>query len=223
MAEFLLRDPKNHVIGLSRSNNLEHPNFSWHKLDLGDPEAVKKFRFSYHPDAGKIWLINNAGAISQIKPVGKQNPDKLIRDFNLNLVAPALLMNSFIDAFRDAKADRVILNVSSGAGKSPIDGWSAYCASKSGLDLFSRVVQTEQKTTAKYGIRIFSIAPGVVDTQMQTDIRSAAPSDFSRLDDFHKYKNEHSLADPRLIAEKYFHILAEIGNPENIVFSVKDH
>ncbi len=223
MAEFLLRDPQNVVIGLSRTNSLSHPNFTFHKLDLCDLDAVRKFSFAYHPDAKKIWLINNAGALSQIKPVGKLNAEKIIRDYHLNLVAPSLLMNTFIDTFKGQACDRLILNISSGAGKNPIDGWSTYCASKAGLDLFSRVVDQEQKTTSKNDIRIFSIAPGVVDTQMQVDIRSAASADFSRLNDFHTYKNDNILADPHLIAEKYFSILAKLENPETIVFSVKDH
>ncbi|MCC7301577.1 MAG: SDR family NAD(P)-dependent oxidoreductase [Bacteroidia bacterium] len=223
MAEYLLRDHTNHVVGLSRTNTLSHPNFSWHKLDLSDPAAVKAFRFSYHPGAGKIWLINNAGTIGQIKPAGKLNPDQLIACFHVNLVSPAVLINSFIEAFREENCDRMIVNVSSGAGKNPIDGWSSYCASKSGLDMFSRVVDKEQKISRQTGIRIFSIAPGIVDTQMQTEIRSASPSDFSRLEDFQKYKNDNVLGDPRLTAEKYFSILAKIGSPEEIVFSVKDH
>jgi benzil reductase ((S)-benzoin forming) len=185
-------------------------------------EEVKKFTFSYHGDAKKIWLINNAGIISKVRYCGRNYSDSIIADFNVNLVSPALLMNKFMSVFADSPAEKFIINVSSGAGKNPIDGWSTYCSAKAGLDMYSRVVDLEQKT-GKTGFRIFSIAPGIVDTRMQDEIRKSDPENFSRIEDFKNYKNTHQLSDPLLVAKKYFSILA---NPENLnqpVFSLKDY
>ncbi len=223
MAEYLLTDKNNFVSGYARNNSISHPNFVFQKVDLSDLEAAQKISFEAIKDAARIVLINNAGAIMQVKPSGKANPGITIRELNLNLLTPILLINKFMEAYRTLNCEKLIVNVSSGAGKSVIDGWSTYCAAKAGIDHYSRVVDAEQKLVAENRFRVVSIAPGVVDTQMQTDIRSADPSDFSRLSDFQKYKNDKVLADPKLIAEKYFSILANLDKIDQVVFSVKDH
>ncbi len=89
--------------------------------------------------------------------------------------------------------------------------------------MFSKVIDAEQKSTAKYGFRVFSIAPGIVDTQMQTDIRSASKENFSRLNDFLNYKQSGQLADANSVAEKYFRILADLSSIKEVVISVKDY
>lgn len=222
MVEYLLQDDGNRIIGISRNSSINHKHYTHLPVDLSDVNAVKSIPFKSHPDAQSIVLINNAGAIGMVKPVGKLDNDVIIRDFNLNLIAPVILTNNFIAAYANASCERIIINVSSGAGKNPIDGWSVYCASKSGLDLFSRVVDVEQNSTNKKGFRIFAIAPGVVDTQMQTQIRASSKEDFSRLEDFINYKSTNTLADPNFIAEKYFRILAKAKELNQVVFSVKD-
>ena len=63
-----------------------------------------------------------------------------------------------------------ILNISSGAGRNPYEGWGAYCTTKAGLDHFSRVVAMEQ-ANEQYPVEIVSIAPGIIDTDMQATIR----------------------------------------------------
>ncbi len=222
MAEFLLKEKENTVIGIARSRSIEHRNYKHITLDLSDVSKVKGFQFEKHPDAKNIFLVNNAGAMGEVKPVGRLSNDTLIKDYNLNLVAPCLLMNNFIPAYKDSVAEKIILNISSGAGKYPIDGWSVYCASKAGLDLFSRVIDLEQKTTAKHGFHVFAIAPGVVETDMQTNIRKVPKEDFSRLDDFVNYKSTGQLLDPAVVAEKYFRILAHPSSLKDVVLSLRD-
>jgi NAD(P)-dependent dehydrogenase (short-subunit alcohol dehydrogenase family) len=60
----------------------------------------------------------------------------------------------------------VVINVSSGAAANPLVGWSAYCASKAGLSILTRVLAIEESDAR--GIRVYGFAPGVVDTEMQT-------------------------------------------------------
>ena len=59
----------------------------------------------------------------------------------------------------------VVINVSSGAAVNPFAGWSAYCASKAGLSILTRVLAIEESDAR--GIRVYGFAPGVVDTEMQ--------------------------------------------------------
>jgi len=222
IAELLLKDKENFVVGISRKCTIENKNYRHVTLDLTNLYDVRKFKFENHTDAKRICLINNSGAIGQVKPVGKLSNEQIINDYNLNLIAPSILCNDFIAAYKDVQTEKIIVNVSSGAGKNPIDGWSVYCTSKAGIDLFSKVIDVEQKTIAKFGFRIFSIAPGIVDTQMQTDIRSAEKENFSRLNDFINYKNSGQLVETGLVAEKIFNILAKQKSIPETVISVKD-
>ncbi len=88
--------------------------------------------------------------------------------------------------------------------------------------MFTRVADKEAVLGRYSGFRILSIAPGVVDTQMQEEIRSSNEADFSRIADFENYKKSGKLADAAEVACKYLYL---INNPEKIpgvVFSVND-
>lgn len=229
-AEHLLENPSNRVIGMSRQRTIEHPNYDHFFLDLTDANAVADFKFELHANAKKIYLINNAGALGFIKPIGKLDASTIIKSYTLNLVAPCILTNSFMSCYDSVDAEKVILNISSGAGKNPIDGWAVYCASKSGIDMFSRVVDAEQKVRATNaqenihkGFKIFSIAPGVVNTTMQEEIRGAASEDFSRLQDFIAYKQEDKLAEPEFVSRKYIRVLSNIDSIKEVLTSIKDY
>lgn len=222
MVDCLLQDKDNHVTGISRTELPGKQGYEHVTMDLSDVTAVSGFEFRQLKDATRIVLINNAGAISKIKPLGQQDTDEMIRDFHVNLVSPALLINKFIDAYKDYAAEKMIVNVSSGAGKNPVDGWSTYCASKAGLDMLTKVADKEASMGRYGGFSILSIAPGVVDTQMQQQIRNSKADDFSRIAEFEQYKESGKLADPETIARKYIFL---INNPEKIpgvVFSVND-
>jgi benzil reductase ((S)-benzoin forming) len=223
LAEHLLQiAPDNLVIGISRTQVISHKNYTHFSLDLGDPSQVKDFHFPPHHDAKRLVLINNAGIVGLIKPAGKLQAEAIIRNYTTNLVSPTILINSFIEAYRGWNSPKLIINISSGAGKNPIDGWGPYCASKAGIDMFSRVVDEEQKLNQDFPFRIMSVAPGVIDTQMQEDIRNAAPEDFSRLSHFINYKIEDQLAHPDIVARKYAHILMHPEKFPEVLFSVKD-
>jgi benzil reductase ((S)-benzoin forming) len=148
----------------------------------------------------------------------------------LNLIAPSVLTNSFIDCYNTVDCEKVILNISSGAGKNPIDGWAVYCSSKAGLDMFSRVVDEEQKVRAQHPMdnihkpfRIFSIAPGIVNTEMQSGIRSAEREDFSRVEDFISYKVNNELSEPTVVSEKYLKLMENLNSIKDVLSSIKDY
>lgn len=222
MAEALLSEPGNQVTGLSRSNTISHERFTHVPLDLSDLQQVREWKFPQLPSAKKIVLVNNAGMIGDVKYAGRMSEDDIVRTYNVNLVAPSLLVNSFLRSYSEQPAEQVILNVSSGAAKNPIDGWSIYCATKAGLDHFSRTVAEELKQAGKTQVHLFSVAPGVVDTSMQEQIRSSSDADFSRLEQFIDYKKSDQLLSPSLVASKYLAILGFPKNYGEIVFSLRD-
>ncbi|MCF6239768.1 MAG: SDR family NAD(P)-dependent oxidoreductase [Bacteroidales bacterium] len=213
LALHLLQNEENYVIGLSRTNVIKNERFEFIPINLKNFDEVKKFQFIDIQDADKIVLINNAGIIGHINHVGAIDNNSIYETFMVNSIAPAVLMNNFIKAYQKQKIEKIVLTVSSGAGRHAIESWAAYCASKSAIDMFSWVADEEQKLSKNdYPVKIFSVAPGIVDTQMQTQIRNTDKSDFSGVDKFIEYKNKNMLNSPEKTAELLGQILQ---NPEN--------
>jgi benzil reductase ((S)-benzoin forming) len=222
IAELLLEDENNFITGLSRNKIISHENYRHVSIDLGDLNSVKNFKFEQYSDANRVVLINNAGTLGKVGRMGKHRPDNIINSYNVNLLSPTILINSFINTYRDVKAEKIIINVSSGAGKHPIEAWGVYCASKAALDMLSRVIQEEQAVTGE-GFRIVSIAPGVVDTKMQEEIRSSSPDEFSRRNDFISYQAQGHLLDPGHAASRFIEIISNLTKINEVIFSLKEY
>jgi len=222
IAELLLEDETNRVIGLSRSNTISHRNYKHITIDLTDLNSLRNFEFEIAGDASRIVLINNAGTLGKVGRMGKHITDSIINSYNVNLLSPTILMNSFIRAYRKVKTEKIIINISSGAGKHPIEAWGVYCASKAALDMLSRVIAEEQVVTGE-GFRIASIAPGVVDTKMQEEIRGNSPEDFSRRNDFVEYQSQGHLLDTCIVAAWYVEIISRLTKFKDIVFFLMEY
>jgi len=222
IAEQLLANPENFVTGLSRTSTITHERYTHVEMDLSNIEQVSKFNFPVLEQAKKIALVNNAGAIGEVHYVGKLEDDSIVQAYNINLVAPTILTNSFLNSYASNSAKQIIINVSSGAGKNAIDGWSVYCATKAGLDMFTKVTAEELKIADKKNVFIFAVAPGIVDTAMQDQIRTASTGDFSQVQRFIDYKKSDQLAQPGFVAGKYLSILDVPEKFTDVVFSVKD-
>jgi benzil reductase ((S)-benzoin forming) len=222
IATLLLADPHNFVIGFARNCSIEHERYTHIKIDLSDDEQVKEWTFPELKNATKIALVNNAGTLGTIRYVGNLDAAEIVQTFQLNLISPTILTNSFLKKYISNTVTQIIINVSSGAGKNPIDGWSVYCATKAGVDLFTKTIAEELKILNRKNIFVFSVAPGVVDTQMQSQIRLANKDDFSRVKTFVDYKNLAYLEQPDNVASKYLGILAHPEKFKEVVFSVKD-
>jgi benzil reductase ((S)-benzoin forming) len=222
IAEALLESAENKVIGISRSASISHANYQHITLNLADPAKRNEWKFPPLADATGIYLINNAASVSEIRYAGRFDSENTNHDYQVNLIAPTELTNAFLAAYSEKKIEQIIINISSGAGQSAIDGWSVYCSCKAGLDHFTRVVHEELKLAKKDHVRIFSVAPGIVDTAMQDAIRTANSADFSRLDQFIDYKKSDQLVDPRTVAQKYLSILGFPKKFGESVFSVRD-
>ncbi len=178
----------NTVIGISRSGNKELPNLIQHSIDLSNTETLEAtfteiLKAIDFEKATGVFLINNAGLLAPMKPVQKATGRDITKHISVNVIAPMILSSTFIRELSELNIRKRILNISSGAGKNPYFGWSAYCTSKAGIDMFSRTVSVEQKE-AKNPVEVISFAPGVVDTEMQSEIRSTDEEDFINLPRF---------------------------------------
>ena len=203
------------VTGISRRPGIDHPNFRHVAADLYKLEEVENLRFSADEDE---WvLVNNAGTIGDVKPVANMDAHKVADSFFLNLTAPVILTQKFIAAAQEQGKKALIINISSGAARFAIPSWSTYCAAKAGLDHFTRVVQTDHPE-----VKCLGISPGIVDTEMQDDIRSRKPEDFPEHKRFVEYKKNNELQNPTEVGEK---ILKFVTNPEkapDIIFELRD-
>ena len=136
-------------------------------------------------------LFNNAGVISPVGPLEKVDAAELERNLAVNFTAPILLMRRFLRVTASTPLRRIV-NISSGAGRRPVFGWTAYCAAKAGLDMASRVVALEAAERG-FAIEVSSLAPGVIDTAMQEKVRSASAEDFVEVDRFRALKADATL------------------------------
>ena len=146
-------------------------------------------------EATSFTLINNAATVEPVGKVSSLSSEAIQQAIELNLTAPIELSNEFMQVLGDMPVEKQIVNISSGAGRNAYEGWGIYCTTKAGLDRFSEVVRLEQQRS-KYPTGIVSIAPGIIDTDMQETIRSSSIEGFPLLDQFIDYKETGKLSTP---------------------------
>lgn len=212
MAESLLgRDIA--VLGLARQGNpglssTFGPQFTEVAIDLADPRALADWLASpafagFIDGADPLLLINNAGALRPVGPLSSQNVDDIASTVSLNVSAPLMLAAAVATR---APAEVRIAHISSGAARNPYPGWSVYCATKAALDQHARAVAADGNPALK----ICSIAPGVIDTDMQAEIRATPAEHFPIKDRFLALKAQGQLSSPADAAEKLVsHLLSD--------------
>lgn len=182
---------------------------TFHAYDLADTQGLDSLMeriLSTVDEADAITLINNAGMLEPMTSIGRADHDDLQRSLQVNLIAPALLTNSFIRLTQAWPTKKRVAIISSGAGRKPYPGWGAYCTAKAGLDMLTRCVGVEQMNQP-YPVEIYSIAPGVVDTDMQREIRAAAEVDFPQVSRFVQLKEQGELQSPEATARQLLDLL----------------
>lgn len=210
LAELLLKDNQNKIIGLSRHQSIQHNNYIHFNIDLSDSESLKQFKFKLPPGATRLVLINNAGSLGEVTHLGRLSAEMITKTLHANLTAPLILMNDFIKIYQHITIPKLVINITSGAAKNPYDGWGMYCTSKAGLDMATLVADAEQKLKSN-AVKILGIAPGVVATDMQIQIRQASKAQFSNIEKFIKLKENNELYSPEAVALK---LKDFIFNPE---------
>ncbi|MBU3723941.1 MAG: SDR family oxidoreductase [Burkholderiaceae bacterium] len=203
------------VLGISRmpALGLGHaPRDQFHELslNLGQPSALSQFLNSsivtdFFKNAQKSILINNAGLLGPIGAFGGLDHEQILQSITVNVGAVLALSNQFIGATLRCP-DRRIVHISSGAGRSAYAGWGVYCASKAALDHHARCLTLEHPL----GLRIESIAPGIIDTGMQAQIRATSLDQFPMRPKFDQLKENGALAAPEAVARKLIkHLLGD--------------
>jgi NAD(P)-dependent dehydrogenase (short-subunit alcohol dehydrogenase family) len=155
----------------------------------------------------RIVLINNAGVVDPIGPASQLDFPRAVAAVHINLLAAMSFTARLLAATEHSTIERRILNVSSGAGRRPIEGWSVYATAKAALDMFTRCVKLEQDGKSNPA-RVCALAPGVVDTAMQETIRGTEQERLPGVGRFRHLKESGQLASPEETARRILSLLA---------------
>ena len=166
-------------------------------------------------------LINNAAALTRIGAIDQVADDEIAMALRVGLEAPVLLTAAFLRATHGWGAQRRVLNISSGLGRRAMAGQAPYCAVKSGLDHFTRALALDEAERPN-GARVVSLAPGVIDTDMQVQLRSADGAGFPELANFQALKDKGQLTSPADAAARVLAYLNRADFGANAVADVRD-
>jgi benzil reductase ((S)-benzoin forming) len=194
------------VTGIGRASGaaLTAPNYRFVVCDLSDTiniDAALTPAFRAIADARPefLCLINNAATAGPVGTIGSLDGEALAASMAANLVAPIAVANLFCRMFVDPAQVRRIINVSSGAADSPLPGGGPYSIAKAGLEMLTRQLAAEHDAAM---FRAITVRPGVIDTDMQTFMRSQTKEALPSIDLFKGFHREHRLVAPETVAGK---------------------
>lgn len=223
LAERFLQDENNIVTGISRRSTLEHERYRHIKADLADLKILENFSFENYDNAESYTLINNAGVLGELGHIGTLQPNDLIQGYKVNMIAPAVLMNSFMKQYSDFRGKKVILNTSSGAARHTVPSWGMYCSTKAGVDMLSQVIHNEQEEAKpEHPFYVFSVAPGIIDTPMQEQIRATSKSVFQNVDRFINLWKNNELVPPKKVAENFEKIVKHPKHYSEVAIDLRE-
>jgi benzil reductase ((S)-benzoin forming) len=225
MAEQLLR-PGHTVLGLSRQTPQAPAGLEQWPCDLADPVPVAErlavwlgaFDASRFASAS---LINNAAMLTEPAPLAAIDLEALSKAARVGLEAPLVLTAAFLRATHSWPGLRRVLHISSGLGRRGMASSGPYCAVKAGLDNLARAQALEEALQAN-GAKVCSLAPGVVDTDMQVQLRGAEASAFPDREAFVQMKSGGKLDSPAGAAAKVIAYLQRADFGANPVGDVRD-
>ena len=215
VAELLLTEGY-FVFGYSRSNSIKHSHFTFTKIDLSNLQEVQKLQLPNFDIASDLLLVNNAATIGSILPLDKKEITDIINEYNLNIITPTILCSKFINTYADKK--KMIINMGSGAANNAIASWNTYCSSKSALDMLTKVISEANHKN----LTVFSVHPGVVDTDMQKEIRESDVNSFPLHQKFVDYYTNKELFSTNFVALKLLQIIEKKGHFEKIILNLRD-
>lgn len=178
------------------------------RCDLADPgewPGVKEWLNELISSTGwdRVVLVHNAATVEPIGFAGEVDPWGLERQVQLNFGAPVILGDAFIRSATGVGVRAVMIQITSGAAATAYPGWSGYGPAKAAVDHWVRTVGMEQDLR-RNGISVMSVAPGVVDTDMQSQTRAADNADFPDVDRFRELHERGALASPGDVAANLF-------------------
>jgi NAD(P)-dependent dehydrogenase (short-subunit alcohol dehydrogenase family) len=191
------------------------PDVVARRVDVTDAGAVEAFAAEVEERLGIIDLwVNNAGLLGPIGPLRDIDPADVATNLQVNVLGVVHGTQSFL---RHRSGAAVLVNVSSGAGSNPYAGWAAYCSAKAAVDLLTEVTALEEPA-----IRAYAVAPGVIDTDMQAEIRATPAERFPTVDRFHELKARGAFNSPAWVASQLLELAFGEWRPPTVHVRVPD-
>jgi 3-oxoacyl-[acyl-carrier protein] reductase len=123
-------------------------------------------------------LVNNAGLIDPIARLAESDPDEWARVADINYKGVYHGLRAALPEML-TRGSGIVVNISSGAATSALEGWSHYCSSKAAVLSLTRCADKEYRD---HGIRVVGLSPGTVATDMQVAIKASGINPVSQLD-----------------------------------------
>lgn len=213
-------DPSHHLICISRTANqglMERAKqldcqMDYFHYDLTDISGIDQLvenifsRIELRSSNEAIYLINNAAMLTPVSPIERLETEQIVENLHLNLLAPMVITSKFLQLTKHLNVDKRILNISSASAKYILPSQSAYSTAKAGLDSFTKCINIEQKL-ATYPAKAAAVYPGMIDTSLQSDIRSVSTELFPYVNEFIQLSEEGKLQSPEYTASKLIEIL----------------
>ena len=198
-----LLDAEESVIGIGRTNSIEHKNYQFIECDLSVKNAVHSLSLDLMDE--EVVLINNAGIIGDINRLSQQESLDLNTIMQVNTIAPMELAHKLYSQTTN-KQEFSLINISSGAANKSIPSWGAYCASKAALNMLTESFYLEEVELGNHPT-VMAISPGVIDTDMQVNIRSTSEKNFSAVQNFIAMKEGNDLFSPKEAARRLLNLI----------------
>lgn len=208
------------VVDISRSGPPADAGFDHIIADLADvtawsPVSSQIDELVDSEDPERAVLIHAAGTLQPIGFAGEVDSGSYSRNVVLNSAAGQILGEAFLAAVRGRSGTYDLVMVTSGAAGKTYPGWSAYGAGKAALDQWVRNAGEEQKIRG--GVRVSAIAPGVMDTTMQAEIREMSAEDFPSVDRFRELHQSGELVAPEDAARRMWDAIESGLDPGSVI------
>ncbi len=209
------------VLGLSRQAPQGEDTFTHYEhwaMDLSEPLPVAQRLQAWlearsQTGLQSVTLINNAALLVAPGPLEDAALDSLSASMRVGLEAPAVLTAAFLHATQSWQVKRRVMHISSGLSQRAMAGSAAYCAVKAGLDHMARaqaLEQAQRRARGQSAADVVSIAPGVIDTDMQITLRQAPIESFPDRKNFEALAQQGMLEAPQAVAKK---LIAFLDSP----------
>jgi NAD(P)-dependent dehydrogenase (short-subunit alcohol dehydrogenase family) len=190
------------VYGLSRGvSDLE---ITQEKCDLSNLDTIKEHLSNLVGDIELDYVFLNAGMLGNIDTLSNVTIDQFNEIFNVNVLSNKIIL----DHLMENNKPKTVIGLSSGAALKTYYGWSLYCTSKSAFKQLISAYSDEYRDTF-----FLNLAPGLIKSKMQYNIKSLDVGKFPSLQKFHDAYDD--MDTPEVVAYKIVDNLNIFTNTES--------
>lgn len=202
-------------------------HMDYFNYDLTDISGIDQLvenifsRIELRSSGEAVYLINNAAMLTPVSSIDRLETGQIIENLHLNLLAPMVITSNFLRLTKHLNVDKRILNISSASAKYILPSQSAYSTAKAGLDSFTKCIDIEQKL-ATYPAKAAAVYPGMIDTSLQSEIRSVTTELFPYVNEFIQLSAEGKLQSPEYTASRLIEILVHDDFGKTVIIETID-